>query len=82
MGADSLIAAMDEAAIREYVAATCPGTDVVIASQEGDAPEVAWGDTFFIYDPDATWRAPSASTLRCVPSFDQPKANGRDFMAK
>jgi hypothetical protein len=26
--------------------------DIVIASQEGGAPEIAWGDTFFIYDPE------------------------------
>jgi hypothetical protein len=26
--------------------------DVVVASKENGAPEIAWGDTFFIYDPD------------------------------
>jgi len=28
------------------------GVDVVVASQKGGAPEIAWGDSFFIYDPD------------------------------
>jgi Family of unknown function (DUF6194) len=28
------------------------GVDVVAASREGGAPEIAWGDTFFICDPD------------------------------
>jgi hypothetical protein len=26
----------------------------VVASEESGAPESAWGDTFFIYDPDRT----------------------------
>ncbi|MGW5878119.1 DUF6194 family protein [Nocardiopsis terrae] len=26
--------------------------DVMTASREGGAPEVAWGDSFFLYDPD------------------------------
>ena len=43
---------MDQDAIRHYVATTFPGVDVEIGSEEGGAPEVAWGDTFFIYDPD------------------------------
>jgi hypothetical protein len=38
---------LDDAAIRAYIAETCPGTNVVIA-KEG----IAAGDTFFIYDPD------------------------------
>jgi len=29
-----------------------PGVDVVTASAENGAPEVAWGDTFFFYDPE------------------------------
>jgi hypothetical protein len=42
---------LDEAAITRYIAAL-PGVDVVVASREGGAPEIAWGDSFFIYDPD------------------------------
>lgn len=83
MGADSLIAAMDEAAIREYVAATCPGTDVVIASQEGDAPEVAWGDTFFIYDPErnleGAQRFPFATiVVKDYPGWDEASNLNRE----
>ena len=44
--------AVDEGAIREFVAANYPGVDVQVASQESGAPKVAWGDTFFIHDPE------------------------------
>jgi hypothetical protein len=43
---------LDEAAITRYIATTLPGVDVLVASREGGAPEIAWGDSFFIYDPD------------------------------
>ena len=43
---------MDQDAIRGYIASTFTGVDTVVGSEEGGAPEVAWGDTFFIYDPD------------------------------
>jgi hypothetical protein len=43
---------MDQQAITRYIADTFPGVAVVVASPETGAPEVAWGDTFFIYDPD------------------------------
>lgn len=43
---------MDEAAITRYIATTFAGVDVVVASKENGAPEIAWGDSFFIYDPD------------------------------
>ena len=42
---------MDQEAIRDYVASAFSGVDVTIASKESGAPELAWGDTFFIYDP-------------------------------
>ena len=43
---------MDEASIRRYVADTFEGVDVEVGSREAGSPEIAWGDTFFIYDPD------------------------------
>ena len=43
---------MDEAEITRYISTALPGVDVVVASREGGAPEIAWGDSFFIYDPD------------------------------
>ena len=46
---------MDEESIRSYVASEFEGVDVQIASKEDGAPEIAWGDTFFIYDPDRTF---------------------------
>ena len=42
---------MDEESIRQYIAATYEGVDVVVAGQDNGAPEIAWGDSFFIYDP-------------------------------
>jgi hypothetical protein len=43
---------VDQALIRKHIADTYPGVDVLVASPEDGSPEVAWGDTFFIYDPD------------------------------
>src|SRR5258708_6889494 len=43
---------MDEAAITQYISNSFAGVDVVVASQEAGSPEVAWGDTFFSFDPD------------------------------
>lgn len=42
---------MDQEAIRNYVASTFEGVDTQIASKDDGSPEIAWGDTFFIYDP-------------------------------
>lgn len=58
---------MDEAAITRYIATALPGVDVVVASREGGAPEIAWGDSFFIYDPernlDDAYRFPFATIV-------------------
>jgi hypothetical protein len=43
---------MSEEAIRKQIADTYPGVDVQVASKDNGAPEIAWGDTFFIYDPE------------------------------
>ncbi|HEX8693849.1 MAG TPA: DUF6194 family protein [Longimicrobium sp.] len=43
---------MDETSITRYIADTFAGVDATVASRENGAPEIAWGDTFFIYDPD------------------------------
>ncbi len=43
---------MDEASITNYIATTFKGVDVVVSSEEIGAPEISWGDSFFIYDPD------------------------------
>jgi Family of unknown function (DUF6194) len=48
---------MDQDAIRRYIAEAFDGVDVDIASQASGAPEIAWGDTFFIYDPDRNLEA-------------------------
>jgi hypothetical protein len=43
---------MDERQITEYIRNSLEGVDVVVASKENSAPEIAWGDSFFIYDPN------------------------------
>ena len=42
---------MDETSITQYITDTFDGVDVVVASRDAGSPEVAWGDTFFFYDP-------------------------------
>jgi hypothetical protein len=42
---------MDEASITQFITDTFDGVDVVVASREAGSPEVAWGDSFFSYDP-------------------------------
>ncbi len=44
---------MDQAAITRYILAAFEGAKVLVASREGGAPELAWGDSFFFYDPTA-----------------------------
>jgi len=46
---------MDQQEIRDYVASSYDGVDIQVASQADGAPEIAWGDTFFIYDPERTF---------------------------
>ena len=41
---------MDQASITQYIIDTFAGVDVVRPETSG-GPEIAWGDTFFIYDP-------------------------------
>jgi hypothetical protein len=43
---------MDQDAITRFVTTTFAGVDSEVGSREGGAPEIAWGDTFFIYDPE------------------------------
>ena len=43
---------MDVQGIRDAISSTYAGVDVVIGSKEAGSPEVSWGDTFFIYDPE------------------------------
>ena len=43
---------MDEAAITRYIADNFAGVDVECPDETSSAPKIAWGDTFFIYDPE------------------------------
>jgi hypothetical protein len=47
---------LDEAAITQYIAETFTGVDVVHPETVG-GPEIAWGDAFFIYDPQRNLEA-------------------------
>jgi hypothetical protein len=60
----------------DYVTRELEGTLVVVASEENGAPEVAWGDTFFFYDPDDITvpekRLPYATiVVNDYPGFDE-----------
>src|SRR5437879_5777474 len=45
---------MDQAAITRFITTTFAGVDPSVGSEEAGSPEIAWGDTFFIYDPHRT----------------------------
>jgi hypothetical protein len=51
-----------------------PGVAVVTASEANGAPEIAWGDSFFFYDPDdepKARRMPFATiVIKDYPGFD------------
>src|SRR5262245_52682373 len=57
---------MDEASITQYIVDTFAGVDVVHPEACG-GPAIAWGDTFFIYDPErnleAKYRFPFATIV-------------------
>jgi hypothetical protein len=43
---------MDQASITKYITDTFPSVEALVGSQEAGSPEIAWGDSFFMYDPD------------------------------
>lgn len=62
--------------IVDFVDTDLPGTIVVVASEENGDPEIAWGDTFFFYDPDGVTvperRLPYATIVTGdYPGFDE-----------
>ncbi len=66
---------MTEEEIIEF-AGGLPGVDVLTASEGNGAPEVAWGHSFFYYDPDrdipADKRFPFATIVTSdYPGFDE-----------
>jgi hypothetical protein len=71
-----------EADIMQF-AASLPGVDVLTASESNGAPEVAWGDSFFYYDPardiPADRRFPFATIVtKDYPGFDEASNISRD----
>src|SRR4051812_39855482 len=43
---------MNEIEITRYISDTFAGIEVQVASREDGSPEIAWGDSFFFYDPN------------------------------
>src|SRR5438034_31986 len=52
------VSGMDESSITTYIAGQFEGVDVAVGSREAGSPEVSWGDTFFIYDPNRDLEGP------------------------
>ena len=68
--------------VAEFVTTQLEGTVVVVASEDNGDPEVAWGDTFFFYDPDGITvperRLPYATIVtNDYPGFDEASNLGR-----
>src|SRR5436309_11376368 len=66
---------MNEGSIRRFIASEFAGVDADIGSKEAGSPEIAWGDTFFIYDPErnleGSGRFPFATIVtKDYPDFD------------
>ena len=62
--------------VTEFVTTQLEGTVVVVASEDNGDPELAWGDTFFFYDPDGITvperRLPYATIVtNDYPGFDE-----------
>jgi len=76
------ICSVTETEIIEYVSGL-PGVVVLTASEDNAAPEVAWGDTFFYYDPEgdqpANQRLPFATiVVSDYPGWDTESDLDRD----
>ena len=74
---------MTQDEVVEFVERELPGTEVVLASEDGGAPEMAWGDTFFFYDPDGVTdpskRLPYATiVVNDYPGFDESSNLARE----
>src|SRR2546430_17436385 len=52
------VSGMDESSITSYIAGQFEGVDVAVGSREAGSPEISWGDTFFIYDPNRDLEGP------------------------
>lgn len=65
------------------IAGALPGIDGETASEEGGAPEVAWGDRFLFYDPDrildGTKRFPFVTiVIKDYPGWDEASNLNRE----
>jgi uncharacterized protein DUF6194 len=61
---------MDQKAITHYVATTFSGVDAFVGSKEAGTPEMAWGDTFFIYDPERNLEGPKRFPFATIVTRD------------
>ena len=55
---------MTEDEIREWVAGHLDGVRVQVAAEGDGSPELAWGDSFFFYDPEGDVPAVTMPTVR------------------
>ncbi len=60
---------MDKASITQYISDTFPGVDVV-KPEMGSSPEIAVGDTFFIYDPQRNLEGAQQSPFATIVTKD------------
>jgi hypothetical protein len=63
-------------AVSRHIVGSLAGVELLVASKEGGAPEVAWGDHFYFYDPDRilepTKKFPFATiVIKDYPGFDE-----------
>lgn len=77
------VSAVTKDEVVDFVERELTGTEILVASEEGGAPEVAWGDTFFYYDPDGVTdpskRTPYATVVvNDYPGFDEASDLARD----
>ncbi len=74
---------MDISQITQYIEMTLSGVDVLVAGPENNAPEISWGDVFYIYDPSRNFtvsqRFPFATIVtKNYPGFDEESQLDRE----
>ena len=62
---------MDGASITEYISQTFAGVEWLSRHTNG-APEIAWGDTFFIYDPERSFEPQHRFPFATIVTKDYP----------
>ena len=71
---------MNEESIRRYIASEFDGVDADIGSKEAGAPEIAWGDTFFIYDPQRNLEGSRRFPLATIVTKDYGDFDDKSYL--